>query len=134
MKLHFPYKVKPSPEFYHIYNIEVRLQIRGKKTTDIFDFTFDTGAEVTSIPVSAAIKLGINLKKCPRIKMSGFEGTIVTVYRSNINVVFNKKVLTIPCVFHPNEEVPLLLGGVGILDKFTITLDARKRVATFEEI
>lgn len=134
MKLRFPYQTKFSPDFGLIPSVEIRLRIKSVSAIETFDFTFDTGAEITSMPVSAGIKLGINIKKCPQVKMSGFEGTIISVYKSKINVLFNKKSFIIPCVFHPNEKVPLLLGCAGILDKFTITLDAKKKIATFEEI
>lgn len=134
MKPHFPYQTKVSPGFGLLNTIEVRLHVKGKSNIETFDFTFDTGAEITSMPVSAGIKLGINIEKCPKIKMSGFEGTTITVYKSKINLIFNKKSFILPCVFHPNERIPFLLGCAGILDKFTINLDAKKRMATFEEI
>jgi hypothetical protein len=66
--------------------------------------------------------------------MSGYEGTTISVYRSKIAINFNNKKMVIPCVFNPNEEVPILLGRAGIIDKFNITLDGKNKAIIFEEI
>lgn len=66
--------------------------------------------------------------------MIGYEGTSVDVFRSEIMPHFGKKVFKIPCVFRPDERVPIILGRAGILDRFTITLDGREKIAVFEEI
>jgi len=99
-----------------------------------FSFLFDTGAELTSFPVSAAEKLGIDLDKCSREAMTGYEGTTILAYRSKIKLEINSQILNIPCVFNPNEEVPILLGRAGILDKFKIILDGKKEEIIFEGI
>ena len=66
--------------------------------------------------------------------MSGYEGSTILVYRSQIRIVFNKRAFVIPCVFNPNEDVPILLGRAGILDKFSILLDGKRKQIYFEEI
>ncbi len=55
-------------------------------------------------------------------------GTTVFVYRSTIEVSFNTNKFFIPCVFNPQEDVPLLPGRAGIMDRFTITMDAKKKL------
>lgn len=65
--------------------------------------------------------------------MSGFEGSTIPVHKSRIKIKFNKKSLSIPCVFHPNDNVPILLGRAGILDKFNIFMEGKKKEITFEE-
>lgn len=134
MKLKFPYGIKYSPEYGSIPTIKLLLHVISPEGLAPFIFLFDTGADVSSLPVSAAEKLGIDLDKCPEESMTGYEGTTVLVYRSNIRVRFNKIILTIPCVFNPNEEVPILLGRAGILNKFNILLNGKKKELTFEEI
>lgn len=66
--------------------------------------------------------------------MTGYEGTSVLVYKSQIKIRFNKETFIIPCVFNSNEEVPILLGRAGIIDRFNIVLDAKNKEITFEEI
>ena len=58
----------------------------------------------------------------------------ILVYRSQISIAFNKKAFVIPCVFNPNEEVPILLGRAGVLNRFDIILDGKRKQVTLEEI
>ena len=134
MKLKFPYQVRTSPIFGQVPTIKLRLPLKTIEGIEVFTFLFDTGADVTSMPISAAEKLGIDIKKCKKILMSGFEGSTITVHLSKISLVLDGKSFTIPCVFNPNINVALLLGRAGILNKFTITMDAKKKVAIFQEI
>lgn len=134
MKLKYPYGIKYSPEFGSIPTIKLLLQVASPQGQVPFIFLFDTGADVTSFPISAAKKLGIDLDQCSQDPMSGFEGTTILVYRSQVQINFNNKSFKIPCVFNPNEEVPMLLGRAGIVDKFNILLDGRSKQIIFEEI
>lgn len=134
MKLKFPYGIKSSPGFGEILTVSVWLSLKSPTGIKPFLFLLDTGADLTSFPASAAEKLGIDLDKCPQEAMSGYEGTTVLVYRSQVKIYFDKKSFSIPCVFNPNEEVSILLGRAGILDRFTIHLDAKKKEVRFEEI
>ena len=134
MKLIYPYENKPSGSFGNILTVSLWLNVYSPRGIFPFLFLFDTGADVSSLPNSAAEKLGIDLDKCPEEPMSGYEGSTILVYRSQISVVFNKKTFSVPCVFNPNEDVPILLGRVGILDRFNIFLDGKRKQITFEEI
>jgi len=134
MKLTYPYESKPSETFGTILTVSLWIDVYSPRGPLPFLFLFDTGADVTSLPNSAAKKLGIDLDKCPRLPMGGYEGTTVSVYKSQIRIRFNHKLFTIPCVFHPNEEVPILLGRAGVLDKFNIVLDGKRKQIFFEEI
>lgn len=134
MKLRYPYEVRSSVSYGSIPTITFWLNVDSPRGPIPFLFLFDTGADVTSLPASAATKLGIDLDACPQEPMSGYEGTTIFVYRSSITIYLNQRNVTVPCVFHPNEEVPILLGRAGILDRFTIIMDGKRRTVTFEEI
>ncbi len=134
MKLKYPYEIKSSSSFGDVATITFWLDVGSPRGNIPFFFLFDTGADVTSFPASAAEKLGIDLDKCPQESMSGYEGTTISVYRSEVRVVFKDKSFSVPCVFNPNEEVPILLGRAGILNRFNILLDGKRKEATFEEI
>ncbi|TSC64779.1 MAG: Uncharacterized protein G01um101493_10 [Microgenomates group bacterium Gr01-1014_93] len=134
MKLKFPYESKPTLNFGNIPTIKLKIEVETPQGFIPLLFLFDTGADVTSLPISSAGKLGINLDKCPKEPMSGYEGGNVEVYLSKLNVKFNKQTFTIPCVFSPNENVPILLGRAGIITRFNIKLDAKNKEITFEEI
>lgn len=134
MKLKYPYGIKYSPDFGHILTIKIFLSVEYPGGMEPFLFLFDTGADVTSFPASVAEKLGIDLDKCPKEPMSGYEGTTILVYKSKVKIRFNQETFEIPCAFHPNEEVPILLGRAGIIDKFNITLDGKNKAIIFEKI
>lgn len=134
MKLKFPYGISSAPSFGIIYTVLLWLRLESPIGPIPLSFLFDTGAEVTSFPASIAGKLGIDLDKCSEEPMTGYEGTTVFAYRSQVKLIFNQKIFEIPCVFNLNEEVPILLGRAGIIDKFNITLDAKNKEITFEEI
>ncbi len=134
MKLTYPYESRPSESFGTILTVGLWIDVDSPRGHLPFLFLFDTGADVTSLPNSASKKLGIDLDKCPQLTMGGYEGTTIPVYKSQIRIRFNRKLFTIPCVFHPNEEVPILLGRAGILDRFNIVLDGKRKQIIFEEI
>lgn len=135
MPLKFPYENKPALNFGKIptikFPLDVESQVMGICT---FTFLFDTGADITSLPISAAKQIGLDLSNCPKEKMSGYEGGKTSVYISKIRIKFDKKFFAIPCVFNPIEEVPILLGRAGILNRFNILLNGKSKEITFEEI
>lgn len=134
MKSIYPYGIKNSQSFGTILTVKFFLEIDSPKGSIPFLFLLDTGADVTSLPASAAKKLGIDLDNCPEEPMSGYEGTTMFVYRSEIRIAFNKKTISVPCVFNKNESVPILLGRAGILDRFTIILDGKNKTVTLEQL
>lgn len=134
MKSRFPYRASSSFGFGIIPTIFLWLDVESPFELIPFSFLFDTGADVTSFPASAAEKLGIDLDKCSQEPMTGYEGTTILVYKSQIKINFNKKGFIVPCVFNPNEEVPILLGRAGILNRFNIFLDGKRKEIIFEEI
>ncbi len=134
MKLKFPYVSKPTLRFGTIPTIKLQFQAESPQGFVPLLFLFDTGADVTSLPVSAARKLGIILDESSKEPMSGYEGSEIRVHLSKIRIKFNEKVFAIPCVFNPNENVPILLGRAGILTRFNIFLYGKKKQVIFEEI
>jgi hypothetical protein len=134
MKLTFPYHVRKSTLYGDTLTIKLLLKVATPKGPIPFVFLFDTGADITSLPISAIDQLGIDINKCKKVKMSGFEGSSIEMYISTIDIQFKNKSFKVPCVFNPNNSVPILLGRTGIIDKFTITLDAKKKAAEFKEI
>lgn len=59
-----------------------------KKTTKIpqFNLFHHMESSQTSFPASVAKKLGIDLDKCPQEAMSGYEGTTILVYHSQVKI------------------------------------------------
>mgnify|MGYP001618971914 CR=1 FL=1 len=134
MKLRYPYVAKTSSSFGIIPTAAFWLYIYSPKGYLPLSFLFDTGSDVTSLPASVAQKLGVNLANCPKEVMSGYEGSEVEVYKSQIRINFGDKNFLIPCVFNLNPNAPTILGRAGIFNKFIIVLDGKNKEITFEEI
>lgn len=134
MQLKYPYTTKTSSSFGIIPTIALWLYVYTPKGYLPLSFLFDTGSDVTSFPLLVAKKLGINLTKCPKEIMTGYEGNEVTVYKSQVKINFGDKNFLVPCVFNPNPNVSTILGRAGILDKFNIILDGKNKKISFEEI
>lgn len=66
MKLTFPYEAKHTLNFGTLPTIKINLDIQSPEGFIPLLFLFDTGADVTSLPVSLAEKLKIDLNKCPK--------------------------------------------------------------------
>ena len=130
--MRFPYNNIKSSDLGDLLTPTFWLPVQAQAKVVPFFFLFDTGADLTSLPVSAALSLGVDLEKCPKEEMEGYEGKPVIVYRSEIKIYMDNRRFKIPCVFTPIEHVPILLGRAGILDKFTITLDAKKKEVIFK--
>jgi hypothetical protein len=130
----FPYTKTKTDDLGDILTPTFWLPVQVKAKVIPFLFLLDTGADITSLPVSAAMSLGVDLTTCPQVPMEGYEGNIVPVYRSEIRIYMDNRRVTIPCVFTPIEQVPILLGRAGILDKFTLTLDGKKKEVRFRKI
>ena len=130
----FPYKIIKTEHFGDLPTPTFWLAVQVKTKIVPLLFLLDTGADITSLPVSAAKSLGIDLTTCPKESMEGYEGKSVSVYRSSIRIFLNNNRYTIPCVFTPIETVPILLGRAGILNQFTITLDGKKKEIRLQKI
>lgn len=130
----FPYQKIKTDHLGELLTPSFWLPVQTRTKIASFIFLLDTGADVTSLPVSAAKSLGIDLATCPTEPIEGYDGKSVLVYRSSIKIFLNNKRFTIPCVFTPIETVPILLGRAGILDKFTLTLDGKKKEVRFKTI
>ena len=91
MTLKFPFGVSQIPGLGQTSTVYTLFEVQAANGVLPFFFLFDTGADLTSLPVSSAIKLGIDLDKCPEGTMTSYDGTVMKVYKSSINILINKK-------------------------------------------
>lgn len=106
-------------------NLSPNLQ---KKYSGMYVLTDKPGGKV----VAASRKLN---KAFQEAEEKGYQNPAVQfVPPYGVIVNYAVKTFEIPCVFNPNEEVPILLGRAGIIDKFNILLDGKKKEIVFEEI
>lgn len=134
IKVEFSYlrKVTTRSEIFTPYIwLEIKTKIgvwRNQK------FLFDTGADYTSFPNFVATVLGIDLKSCPQEIMYTANNEPMMTFYSKISVSLSGKMFELPCVFTDKDDTPFLLGRVGFIERFNMTLNAQERKLVFEEL
>lgn len=126
MQYKFPYR-KDRPA------LTARLCVPGNRAR-YFDFLIDSGADITLIPSSDAMILGL--------KYSAIEGEEIEVEVANMTILHTKRVglditieddtFRIP-VLVAKEEVERLLGRKGVFDKFDITFREKDKEVVFNK-
>lgn len=77
--------------------------------------------------------VGVDLTKCPEEVMYAVNNQPILTYHANIKARFNKKSFHLPCVFTEQDNTPFLLGRVGFIHHFIITLDPKHQRIVFAE-
>ena len=134
IRIEFPYlrKVTKRCEIYTPY---VWLEIKTK--TGVWrnqKFLFDTGADYTSFPNFVATVVGIDLKNSPQEIMYTANNEPMVTFYSRIPARIAGKEFELPCVFTDKDDTPFLLGRVGFIERFNMTLNAQDGKLVFEEL
>jgi len=91
----------------------------------------DSGAAVTTLPVTDANRLGVTLERGNKIVLQGITGEGVLGYRHLAFVQICNTKIEIPVVFVDDKSTPRLLGRDGIFTHFTIIFDEAKHRIVF---
>lgn len=113
--------------------VRVSLWLPESETWLDFDFIVDTGSTATIIPSFLSSWLGLELGSLPEIKMAGVEGTGIKSWLAEIKIRIGQEVFSIPCFLVDNPRVPFLLGRAGVLEKFSLRFDNRRREVVFRK-
>jgi hypothetical protein len=90
-----------------------------------FAIQIDSGAVVSLLRRSVADLLGLDLKAGREITLGSVGGSEVTAYVHNLDCQFGEQLrLTAPFAIAEREDVPNLLGRLGIFDQLQIDFDA----------
>ena len=118
----FPYRYRESGGKKLSYP-EVKVQIQTFLGRQTYNFIFDSGADITTLP-EYMISL-VQIPKQDLVKSRSFGISSEPVYSLDavIPVKIGSLKLDLPVTFVPNKDVPLLLGKEGIFDRFNIILD-----------
>lgn len=82
------------------------------------NFLVDSGADLTMIDSSYAVRLGIDLSSCPIIPIQGVGGS-TQGRQATIKMLLCGQWLNVPVVFSANQE-PQLLGRAGVFDNLLV--------------
>lgn len=97
-----------------------------------YDFLVDSGADLTLLPKSLAIEIGIDLKRCPLSQTQGVEGRGTKIYHSKIKIFIGQWNHVIRCAFAGHDHIPPLLGRLDVFSKYNITFHAGKNYILFQ--
>ncbi len=93
----------------------------------------DSGSDDTILPMSVAVKLGINLTKLQSYSVCGAGGNIFNTYRAptDIKIILKRKrcktIALNSRVYFSDTEGAILLGQSGFLSKLKVTLNAKNK-------
>ena len=99
---------------------------RNGTTVGIF-MRLDTGSDITFVPRMIADALGVNLRSGTPIQIRSIDG-ISTAYVHSLDLLFGSVVIpSLPVAISERDDVPFLLGCLGLLDRTNVSLNGRNQ-------
>lgn len=92
----------------------------------------DSGADVTLIPYSFGVLLGIQKRNGQAERIGGISGSIEVINKT-CSMKIGKKIMTVPLAWAQTEEVPALLGREKVFDAFHIIFRQDRKEIFFQE-
>jgi len=124
-----PYTTKSYAGYGRVFEPEIKLKVK-KDSGGYTDITFllDSGAVVSTLPVSYAKTLAKDIEQAQRIVLRGFGDKRTFGYMSTMDLVIKDQEYNIPVVFSEGELDKKILGRNGFFDLFTVIFDHKDRV------
>lgn len=91
----------------------------------------DSGADVTLVPYSVGLTIGLDSKKFRVETLGGISGGLKVIY-TKIKMRIGEKTFDVKIAWSQTDNVPSLLGREDIFNKFKITFDERREEIIFE--
>lgn len=111
--------------------VKITLAHQDKKVT-VFSLV-DSGADICVFNLGYAAALGVDLRACEQVTVSGVEGVARECYKTTIDLEPEGLLkITVPVLFIDSSGVDGLLGQEGFFDQHVVTFDKDKD--TFEII
>lgn len=127
------FEIPPFGKTFHPY-VTIGLKTVDKGFVD-FEFIVDTGADLTTLPFFMAGRLGLDLRKADKSKSRGIGGHIVNTWITKIPLYFQKVEYFIRTSITSDNETPLLLGRIDLLDQvFSWNFDSLRKKIIFQQI
>lgn len=108
----------------YISLVDVELRAKNNNTLNMV-IEVDSGATITLLPLSVADILDISLKSGKKITLTGVGGGQLNAYIHYLDIIFGDTVTmsNIPVAIADSEQVPALLGRLGIYDQRNILME-----------
>jgi len=131
----YRYKTVSSRAFGNIKRpvADVFLQTASGKWMKM-ELFIDSGADITLIPYTAGLYLGLNKDESKIIELRGVAGQALPVIINTIAMKIGDTILKPRVGWALTDNVPPLLGRLDIFDKFNITFKEKEGIIIFEEV
>lgn len=125
------YKVPYKNTLYENFGFvqDPRITLPMKTTSGYQDTTFllDSGAVVSTMPLTAAQDTGVDLNRAKRITLQGFSGVPAFAYLDKVTVTIGSQDYEFPASFTESHSTTHILGRKGFFDDFSILFDHEQR-------
>lgn len=124
-----PYTTKSYSGYGRVFEPEIDLRIKGDNGNETTArVLLDSGAVVSTLPITYVDILGKDITNSQRIVLRGFGDARTFGYMSDMTLLIKNQEYTIPVVFSEGETTKKILGRNGFFDQFTIIFDHKDKV------
>lgn len=124
-----PYTTKSYSGYGRVFEPEITIRLKGDKGQETSaKVLLDSGAVVSTLPITYVDILGKDISDAKRIVLRGFGDARTFGYMSNMTLLIKNKEYTVPVVFSEGETTKKILGRNGFFDQFTIIFDHKDKV------
>ena len=133
MRSEFPLREKQT-EFGPLPDPKIVLPVKTSGGYKDFRFLLDTGADFTMLPFTMADELGVDIENAPEVTVTGIKREEVRARLAEVTVRIGEVEVELSCLYCMKEDMPYLLGRMGLFQRFNIAFDNRRKRIVFESI
>jgi hypothetical protein len=127
----FKYKEESLEKGRRIYRPVADISLKSKAKSWIeFHPYIDSGADLTMIPLSLGRLLGWHVDESRVEQIGGIRGSVPVIYKKNLIKIGDKE-FSAQIAWSLIEQVPPLLGRVGVFDRFEVTFKQQEKTILF---
>lgn len=124
-----PYTTKSYAGYGNVFEPQIKMKVVSNSgQEEEIEFLLDSGAVVSTLPITYTEILGIDISNSKRIVLRGFGDQRSFGYMSNMHLKIKDELVDIPVVFSEGELSKKILGRNVFFDSYTITFDHKDRV------
>ncbi|MBI3576929.1 retroviral-like aspartic protease [Candidatus Gottesmanbacteria bacterium] len=131
MLFEFPFEYADVEELGRLFYPMVRVELRTISGWKPFEFLIDTGADMTTVPVSLLSLLGITIQETKPTKTLGVGGIMIKSWNFSLPIRLGTTPWRVQANAIETKEhgVPFLLGRKDIFEsRCNLTLDSKRKV------
>jgi hypothetical protein len=129
--IEFKYRKERSRILGEIYRPIAKVQLQGDEGW-VSEFIYvDSGADFTLIPYKLGRFLGFKHIDEEIHEIQGVSGAVPVIFKT-VNMRLGEYIFKVKIAWSQLEEVPLLLGRLGVFDRFDVTFRQKDKKVLFD--